>query len=126
MTQARPRWHRPVFRWRLVGPGVNQQRLGATGPDGSFSFPGLQAGPYQLIVAINATVAAALAANDIAYGGPATGYEFDLGVGETASQAIPFDITHTTINVAVTPEGRRDSRHADSWRVRHALLGRGR
>ena len=89
----------------LVGPGVNEQRLRATGADGSFSFPGLRAGPYQLIVPINATVAAALAANDIAYGGPATGYAFDLAVGEPKTQAIPFDITHTTINVAVTLKG---------------------
>ena len=82
----------------LVGPGVNEQRLGATDADGSFSFTGLRAGPYQLVVAIDATVAAALAAADVAYGGPATGYELDIGVGEAASQAIPFDITHTTVN----------------------------
>ena len=89
----------------LVGPGVNEQRLGATGPDGSFSFPGLRAGPYQLIVPIGAQVAAALAAADLAYGGPAAGYAFVLGVGEVKTQAVPFDITHTTINVAVTLKG---------------------
>ena len=85
----------------LVGPGVNDQRLSATGPDGSFMFPGLQAGSYQLVVPIDATVAAALAANDIAYGGPGTGYAFALGVGESKSQAVPFDITHTTVNFSV-------------------------
>ena len=89
----------------LVGPGVNEQRLGATRPDGSFSFSDLRAGPYQLIVPIGADVAAALAANDLAYGGPATGYAFALGVGEVKTQAVPFDITHTTINVAVTLKG---------------------
>ena len=86
----------------LVGPGVNDQRLSATGADGSFSFPGLRAGSYQLVVPIDATVAAALAANDVAYGGPGTGYEITLGVGEAASQAIPFDITHTTVNFSVS------------------------
>ncbi len=86
----------------LVGPGVNDQRLSATGPDGSFMFPNLQAGPYQLVVPIDATVAAALAANDVAYGGPGTGYAFDLAVGETRTQAIPFDITHTTVNFSVS------------------------
>ena len=86
----------------LVGPGVNDQRLSATGADGSFSFSGLRAGSYQLVVPIDATVAAALAANDVAYGGPGTGYEITLGVGEAASQAVPFDITHTTVNFSVS------------------------
>ena len=86
----------------LVGPGVNDQRLSATGADGSFSFPGLRAGSYQLVVPIDATVAAALKANDVAYGGPGTGYEITLGVGEAASQAIPFDITHTMVNFTVS------------------------
>jgi len=86
----------------LVGPGVNDQRLSATGADGSFSFSGLRAGSYQLVVPIDATVAAALAANSIAYGGPGTGYAFALGVGESKSQALPFDITHTTVNFSVS------------------------
>ncbi|MXY16865.1 MAG: hypothetical protein F4Y57_07675 [Acidobacteria bacterium] len=86
----------------LVGPGVNDQRLSATGADGSFSFGGLRAGSYQLVVPIDATVAATLAAADVAYGGPGTGYEIALGVGEAASQAVPFDITHTTVNFSVS------------------------
>ena len=86
----------------LVGPGVNDQRLSATGADGSFSFGGLRAGSYQLVVPIDATVAATLAAADVAYGGPGTGYEIAVGVGEAASQAVPFDITHTTVNFSVS------------------------
>ena len=87
----------------LVGPGVNDQRLSATGPDGSFGFSGLRAGSYQLVVPIDATAAAALAANDVAYGGPGTGYgPFALGVGERKMQAVPFDITHTTVNFSVS------------------------
>ena len=39
---------------------------------------------------------------DVAYGGPGTGYAFDLGVGESKSQAVPFDITHTTVNFSVS------------------------
>ena len=89
----------------LVGPGVNDQRLSQTNADGQFMFSDLRAGPYQLIVPIGADVAAALAANNVAYGGPATGYAFALGVGEDKTQAVPFDITHTTINVAVTLKG---------------------
>ena len=82
----------------LVGPGVNDQRLGATDATGAFSFEGLQAGPYQLVVLINAEVAAALAAADVAYGGAGEGYAVALGVGEAAARNIPFDITHTTVN----------------------------
>ena len=86
----------------LVGPGVNEQRVGATDATGAFSFDGLQAGPYQLVVLIDATVAAALAANDVAYGGPGSGYTIALGVGEAAAQNVPFDITHTTVNFTVS------------------------
>ena len=86
----------------LVGPGVNDQRLSATDAQGQFLFSDLRAGPYQLIVPIGAQVAAALAANDLAYGGPPTGYGFALAVGETKTQAVPFDITHTTVNFTVS------------------------
>ena len=86
----------------LVGPGVNDQRLSATNAEGQFMFSDLRAGPYQLIVPIGAQVAAALAEHDIAYGGPATGYGFDLAVGEAKTQAVPFDITHTTVNFTVS------------------------
>ena len=89
----------------LVGPGVNEQRIGATDATGAFSFSGLQAGPYQLVVLLSADVAAALAAADLAYGGPGEGYSIAVGVGEAAAQNVPFDITHTTINVAVTLKG---------------------
>ena len=86
----------------LVGPGVNEQRLGVTDATGAFSFTELQAGPYQLVVLIDATVAAALAANDVAYGGPGSGYSIALRVGEAAAQNVPFDITHTTVNFTVS------------------------
>ena len=108
----------------LVGPGVNEQRLGATDATGAFSFTGLRAGHYQLVVLLDATVAATLAANDLAYGGPGTGYEIEVGVGEAASQSIPFDITHTTVNFTVSLRhgdetgdavpGARVSLHADA------------
>ena len=81
----------------LVGPGILDQTPGATGPDGSFSFGNLRAGPYQLVVANSAA-----AGPDVAYGGPAEGYAIILGVGESATQNIPFDITHQTVNFSVT------------------------
>ncbi len=85
----------------LVGPGVNEQRLGATDEEGGFSFEGLKAGSYQLAVLIDAEVAATLAAEDVAYGGPSVGYAVELGVGEAATRSLPFDITHTTVDFEV-------------------------
>ena len=86
----------PGIALALVGPGILDRTIGATGPDGSFMFGELRAGPYQLVVAN-----AAAAGPDYAYGGPAEGYEFNLGVGDTETQNIPFDITHTTVNFSV-------------------------
>ena len=91
----------------LVGPGVNQRQLRLTDDTGAFSFSDLRKGAYQLIVPITAEVAAAL--GDYAYGGPATGYEIDLGVGQDTTQAIPFDITHTTVNFSVSLKNGEDS-----------------
>ena len=87
----------PGIALALVGPGILDRTVGATGPDGSFAFGELRAGPYQLVVAN-----AAAAGPDHAYGGPAEGYEFALGVGDMETQNIPFDITHTTVNFSVS------------------------
>ena len=87
----------PGIALALVGPGILDRTIGATGPDGSFSFGELRAGPYQLVVA-NADAAGP----DYAYGGPAEGYGFALGVGDMETQNIPFDITHTTVNFMVS------------------------
>ena len=90
----------PMIPVALVGPGVDQQQITVTDTTGAFTFAGLVAGNYQLLVNITPEVAMAL--GDYAYGGPATGYEIELGVGEAAMQAIPFDITHTTVHFGVT------------------------
>ena len=80
----------------LVGPGVNDQMLGATDEMGAFTFAGLKAGSYQLVF----TGAAALP-EGFAFGGSAIGYTIPLGVGEAHMQNLPIDITHTTINFSV-------------------------
>ena len=83
----------------LVGPGVNDRMPSATNEMGQFMFANLKAGAYQLVVAITPAVQVAL--GDFAYGGPSTGYAFDIAVGEQATQAIPFHITHQTVNFSV-------------------------
>ena len=90
----------------LVGPGVEQQRPNATDEKGQFMFSDLKAGAYQLVVTITPEVQALL--GDYAYGGPSTGYAFELGVGEAATQNIPFDITHQTVSFAVTLKSGED------------------
>ncbi len=86
----------------LVGPGLNDRVQSATDSTGAYSFMGLRAGDYQLVVTITDEVAAALAMHDVAFGGSATGYEVSLDVGEAATQNLPFDITHTTVHFGVT------------------------
>ena len=79
----------------LVGPGVNDQVPSATDETGAFSFMGLRAGSYQLVVPVTGPM------GDFAYGGSATGYAIELGVGEAHTQNLPIDITHTTITFTV-------------------------
>ena len=87
----------PGIALALVGPGINDIMPGGTGPDGSFAFMNLRSGSYQLVVApTNPGIPA-----DYAYGGPVEGYAFSLDVGQAATQNIPFDITHTTVNYSV-------------------------
>ena len=82
----------------LVGPAIDDRLPGATDASGAYAFTDLRAGPYQLVVlSPNPAVPA-----DYAYGGSPVGYEFDLGVGEAATQNLPFDITHQTVNFSVT------------------------
>ena len=79
----------------LVGPGVSDQMPSATDSTGAYSFMGLRAGIYQLVVPVTGPL------GDFAYGGSATGYEIELGVGEAHTQHIPIDITHTTVHFSV-------------------------
>ncbi len=96
----------------LVGPEVNQMTSGVLSlATGQISFAGLRAGTYQLRVGSLSALLPALPAEaaailrDYDFGGPADGYTVEIGVGDQATQAIPIDITHTTINVAVTLYG---------------------
>ncbi len=80
----------------LVGPGVNDQMPSATDSTGAYSFMGLKAGDYQLVVPVTGPM------GDFAYGGSATGYALAVGVGQAVMQNIPIDITHTTVHFGVT------------------------
>ncbi len=96
----------------LEGPGVGETHTGTAMPDGSVVFSDLTAGAYELSVSdISAETLAAIGAlapqlamalRDFAFGGPAAGYSLDVGVGEQKMQHAPIDITHTTVNFAVS------------------------
>ncbi len=84
----------------LVGPAVGDQMSGMTDERGMFEFSGLRAGTYALAVVSSPTVATML--GDYAYGGPATGYQLDVAVGQKVMQRLPYDITHQTVHYTVT------------------------
>ncbi len=94
----------------LVGPAVGDQMSGMTDDKGMFEFSGLRAGAYALAVVSSPTVATML--GDYAYGGPATGYQLDVAVGQKVMQRLPYDITHQTVHYTVTL--RHGDMHGDT------------
>ncbi len=94
----------------LVGPAVGDQMSGMTDDKGMFEFSGLRAGTYALAVVSSPTVATML--GDYAYGGPATGYQLDVAVGQKVMQRLPYDITHQTVHYTVTL--RHGDMHGDT------------
>ncbi len=94
----------------LVGPAVGDQMSGTTDERGMFEFSGLRAGAYALAVVSSPAVATML--GDYAYGGPATGYQLDVAVGQKVMQRLPYDITHQTVHYTVTL--RHGDMHGDT------------
>ncbi len=94
----------------LVGPAVGDQMSGMTDERGMFEFSGLRAGAYALAVVSSPIVATML--GDYAYGGPATGYQLDVAVGQKVMQRLPYDITHQTVHYTVTL--RHGDMHGDT------------
>ena len=102
----------------LVGPEVNQMTSGVLSlATGQVSFSGLRAGTYQLRVGSLSALLPALPAEaaailqDYEYGGPADGYTVEIGVGDQATQAVPVDITHTTVHFGVTLRSGENAGH---------------
>ena len=82
----------------LVGPTLLMRDEAETDPMGAFTFPELRQGSYQLML----TSPDAAVMDDFGYGGDAS-YTIEVGVGADggATQNLPFDITHQTVNFAV-------------------------
>ncbi len=102
----------------LVGPEVNQMRSGTLNvATGQVSFSGLRAGSYHLQVGSLSALLAGLppqvaaVLQDYEYGGPSDGYAIEIDVGEMEMQAVPVDITHTTVHFAVMLRHGDDTGH---------------
>ncbi len=89
----------PGITFALIGGdrGILNPLVAATDKDGEFTFENLRAGTYQLALSPLSPVP-----TDYAFGGSAIGYALTVGVGESKTQDVPFDITHQTINFTVT------------------------
>ena len=84
----------------LQGPGVNDLDATITGEDGTYSFPGLIAGDYRVLVDYNETVAAMFAAGGFSFKGELTGTVVSVDPGGTGSANFPVGITMQTISVS--------------------------
>ena len=89
----------------LVGPTLLMRDEAETDPMGAFTFPELRQGSYQLML----TSPDAAVMDDFGYGGDAS-YTIEVGVGADggATQNLPFDITHQTVNFAVNLRSGED------------------
>ncbi len=87
------------FPLLLQGPGVNDSRIGATDSAGMYSFDGLKAGTYNVVINMTAKLRAALAHEGYAF----SGNELNIGINVPAATDVdlnlPFRIVTQTINV---------------------------
>ena len=84
----------------LQGPGVNDLDGTITLEDGTYSFEGLIAGDYRVLVDYNETVAAMFAAGGFSFKGELTGTVVSIDPGGTAHANFPVGITMQTISVS--------------------------
>ncbi len=87
------------FPLLLQGPGVNDSRIGATDSAGMYSFDGLKAGTYNVVINMTTKLRAALAHEGYAF----SGNELNIGINVPAATDVdlnlPFRIVTQTINV---------------------------
>lgn len=81
----------------LQGPGVNEIAAGATMADGSFSFEGLRAGSYRVLVNLTEEAAAAITEAGFAFVGDLTGTLVNVEAGGNVQVNFPFRITTQTL-----------------------------
>ena len=83
----------------LQGPGIDIETPGKSDSTGAYSFGGLQAGLYRVLVAMNDTVADTLTAAGYRFAGEQTGQAVNVAAAGNAMVNLPFRITTQTIFV---------------------------
>ncbi len=104
----------------LQGPGINDVAVGVTMDDGSFTFEGLTAGSYRILVNMTDEVATAIEAAGFAFVGDLTGSIVNVEAGGSAQVNFPFRITMQTL-VAGAAMGNADETGAPVAGVELAL-----
>ena len=82
----------------LHGPGIHV-RTGASNSDGTFSFDGLKAGSYRVVIAVSDSLKKALGEAGYGFTGKAMGETVDVAAAATGTVNFPFRITRQTILV---------------------------
>ena len=85
------------FPLLLRGPGVNDVRAGFTDTTGMYSFDGLKAGTYNVVVNLTDEIKAALARAGYRFSGEVTTFGIEVPAATDVDLDLPFRITKQTI-----------------------------
>ena len=97
-TEGEPLLPFDSFPLLLQGPGVNDAVPGATDSTGAYSFDGLKAGTYNVVVSLDDRVKAALARKGYAFSGQSLNLGIEVPAATDVPLDFPFRITKQTIN----------------------------
>jgi len=86
----------------LQGPGVHDVTRGLSNPDGTYTFDGLKAGSYRVLVAGSDSLTEALAEAGYRFTGAASGEMLELAAAARETVNFPFRITKQTILVGAS------------------------
>ena len=98
LTESEPSLARAGIELLLYGPGVQDVVRGVTDATGAYTFEGLKAGSYRVLVAVSDTLTA-LAEGGYDFIGEATGQAVELAAAASETVNFPFRITKQTILV---------------------------
>ena len=89
----------PEIPLLLYGPGVHDVTTGATDANGAYSFDGLKAGSYRVLINGSDSLWAAILEAGFRFSGEATGEVVDVAAAAPETVNFPFQITMQTILV---------------------------
>ncbi len=97
-TEGEPVLPFDSFPLLLQGPGVNDSRIGYTDTTGEYSFDGLKAGTYNVVVSLNDRLKAALSRAGYAFSGNELNIGIEVPAATDVDLNLPFRITKQTIH----------------------------